>query len=179
MPNDRVRVPPSGAFYQPDPNTSNGLPIAILRCEAAGDIELTDVSGPQTLEFTPNNGTIVVPEDSAPGVIGYVMDVKARFLNRKGLTSTNSRVDITVEIYNSTTAAWVAAGDVDDLYFSIPKNQSAVTAGDPSASVTAGTYTKARITLAANAGGTATGPLAGIFAADDPRVEIALYKGIV
>jgi hypothetical protein len=179
MPDTRMRFPPSGPFYQPDGDVSNGLPIAKLRCEAAADIELTDVSGPQTLEFTPNNGSIVVPEDSAVGEIGYVMDVKAHFLNRKGLTSTNARVDMSVEVWNDTTSAWVAAGSVSDLYFSIPKNQNAVTLGDPSASVTAGTYTKARLTLAANAGGTATGPLAGVFAADDPRIEIELYRGIV
>lgn len=178
-PLDRYRVPPSGPFAQPDGDVSNGLPIALLRCETDVNIVLTDVSGPQSATFEPKNGTIVVPEATpGGGAIGYVMDVKASFLNRKGLTSTNARVDVTVEIWNNTTGAWIEAGILADVFFSIPKNQSAVVGGDPSVGITAGEYTKGRITLAANAGNTATGDLAGLFASDDPRVDIALYKGV-
>lgn len=179
MPITRDRFGPSGPFSNPDGGTNNGLPSAMLRCEAAGDATLTDSSGAQVVEFTPNNGSIVVPEDSVAGpAIGNVLDVRCEFLNRKGLTTTNPRVDITVEVYNSTTATWVGAGSAIDVDFAQDEDAEAVVVGNPSTGVTAGTYTKARLTLAANAANSANNNLAGFLAADNPRIDIALYQGV-
>lgn len=178
MPLTRNRFGPSGPFGDPDGGTNNnGVPLAIMRCETPSNITLTDASGPVSAEFTPNFGEIQVPADTPASDIGYVLDVQCRFINRKGGTTTNPRVDYTVEVWNDTAGVWLGAGSAIDVWGTPEKEQGAMVVGNPSTGITAGTYTKARLTMAANAGNAALNELAGLLAADNPTIEVALYLG--
>lgn len=175
MPTTNQRISPSGPFVIPDSaDSGNGIPIAKLRCiPAAGDLALTDTSGPVTSVCTALTSPITIP------AIGtYRLDVAAKFLNRKTGSTTTARVDVTVEVYNSTTGLWIDAGGADDVLFAALPNQNAVHAGNAAVIPTAGTYTQARITLSANAGNTAVYSLAGMLGGgvDGNVVDVELYQ---
>lgn len=180
MPINKSRIPPSGPFVDPDAaGSDNGLPLARMRCiAAAGDLALTDTSGDQTAEFLPTAGNVLVPGTIGAWASDYRLQVAARFLNRKTGSTTNSRVDINVEVYNADTATWYAAGGAADLWFSPETNQNAVTTGTQALLVPSGSYTKCRLILAANAANAATNSLAGMLGAglDGNAIDVELYK---
>lgn len=184
MPLTKQRIGPSGPFIEPDAATSeNGLPVARMRCIAtAGNVELTDPSDPHPAaivkEWVPLTGPLTIPGTPGASVDDYRLYVNAKFMNRKTASSTNARVDITVELYNASTGSWIAAGGATDLAFGPEWNQNAVVCGVVGGPATAGAYTKARLTLAPNSSNTAINSMAGYLGggADGNVIDVELYR---